>query len=80
MKLKIYTTMIKTNIAILKYLDQKKNSFEIIFEEQMKLRNSSKDVVSFINWNRIIVDNMKVINTLKNIRENPRQHATSATW
>ena len=41
--------MIKTNIEILKYLDQKKNSFEIIFEEQMKLRNSSKDVVSFIN-------------------------------
>ncbi|KKL19699.1 hypothetical protein LCGC14_2462850 [marine sediment metagenome] len=63
--------MIKTNIAILKDLDQKKTLFEIIFEEQIysnklneyirKLRNLSKDVVSFINWNRIIVDNKRLM-------------------
>ena len=71
--------MIKTNIVILKDLDQKKTLFEIIFEKQIysnklneyirKLRNLNKDVVSFINWNRIIVDNKKVISTLKDIHK-----------
>ena len=71
--------MIKTNIAILKDLDQKKTLFEIIFEEQInsnklneyirKLRNINKDVVSFINWNRIVIDNKKVISSLKDIHK-----------
>ena len=71
--------MIKTNIAILKDLDQKKTLFEIIFAEQIfsnkldeyirKLRNLNRDVVSFINWNKIIVDNKKVISTIKVIHK-----------
>ncbi len=71
--------MKKTNIAILKDLDQKITVFEVNFEENiysnklndyvMNLRNSNKDVVSFINWNKIIFDDKKAISKLEQIHE-----------
>ncbi|KKN28878.1 hypothetical protein LCGC14_0849660, partial [marine sediment metagenome] len=67
--------MIKTNIAILKDLAQKKTIFEIIFEDRINsnklneyirnLRNLNKDVVSFINRYSIVVDKKKAIRNLK---------------
>lgn len=69
--------MIKTNISVLENLQQKKIVYEISFQEYTytnivnhyitKLRNQLRNVVSFNNYNNIIVDDRTAIEELKKI-------------